>query len=400
MENSYINLNNGAYGTIPRVVLAEKLRLLKLAESNPDRYIRCEMSDRYTESLKLVSNVVNCDWDDLTFCHNTTAGVNAIVRSITAPEFTSNQKKRKILYFSTIYGAVENTLLFYAKLNNFDLIKVNLFSTFDSEGKVEFDNEKIARALKDRLEKEKGHIFLCVFDWISSVPGFLFPIKSLVHVAHSYDSLVLIDAAHSIGQIKVDLNDLNPDFLVTNLHKWMHCPRGSALLYARKELKNSIYPNVISFGFSKKDKTFQDQFGYVGTEDQINYFCTSKAIEFRNWLGGEEKIINYTHNLAIQGGKLLAKKFTTYYFGADDQIASMVNVKLPKCNKTINDVYMAGFLKFMLHKHRVCFTPFKLNEEWFIRLSAQVFNCLNDFEIVGDLILKEINSLENGESKL
>lgn len=60
---------------------------------------------------------------------------------------------------------------------------------------------------------------------------------------------LLVDGAHSIGQVPLDLAALGPDYLVTNVHKWMFGPKGSALLYVNKKHSKNVHPLVISHGY-------------------------------------------------------------------------------------------------------------------------------------------------------
>lgn len=54
---------------------------------------------------------------------------------------------------------------------------------------------------------------------------------------------------------------------------------------------------------------------------------SASALAFRNWLGGERVINTYCHNLAMQGGQLLAKILGTTVLGCDgDQAVNMVSI--------------------------------------------------------------------------
>lgn len=90
-------------------------------------------------------------------------------------------------------------------------------------------------------------------------PSVVYPWEQVVALAHEYDVLSLVDAAHSIGQHHIDLKKADPDFFVSNTHKWlMRCvdgpcgrirshysQRSTALLYVPKRnqrLIRSSYP--------------------------------------------------------------------------------------------------------------------------------------------------------------
>lgn len=73
--------------------------------------------------------------------------------------------------------------------------------------------------------------------------------------------LVLIDGAHSLGQLALDIKQLDVDVYVTNCHKWFCNTRGSALMYVRRELQPQIRPLSVSWGH---DRGFVAEFAWAG----------------------------------------------------------------------------------------------------------------------------------------
>lgn len=63
-----------------------------------------------------------------------------------------------------------------------------------------------------------------------------------------------------------------------------------------------------------------------GTIDFVPYLSVRAALEFRHWVGGEEKINAYCHSLALKGGKRLAELLGTSVMDEDgDMTANMVH---------------------------------------------------------------------------
>ena len=72
---------------------------------------------------------------------------------------------------------------------------------------------------------------------------------------------MLIDGAHALGQISLDMKDYNADFYVGNGHKWLYSPKGSAVLYVKKDVQPLIEPTTISWeGSSVYPSHFQKAF--------------------------------------------------------------------------------------------------------------------------------------------
>lgn len=76
---------------------------------------------------------------------------------------------------------------------------------------------------------------------VSNVLGTINPVAELGKLAHEVGALVLIDAAQSVPRMKIDVNELDCDFLVASGHKMLG-PTGIGFLYAKEELLNSLPP--------------------------------------------------------------------------------------------------------------------------------------------------------------
>lgn len=64
---------------------------------------------------------------------------------------------------------------------------------------------------------------------------------------------------------------------------------------------------------------FVTSFEWTGTIDLSNFLSTDVAIDFRNWIGGEEKIMAYCNNMAKEGGRLVAKILGTETMEVSDE---------------------------------------------------------------------------------
>lgn len=76
---------------------------------------------------------------------------------------------------------------------------------------------------------------------ISNVLGLVNPIKSIVDIAHSKGSRVLVDGAQGVVHNKLNISDLNCDFYAFSGHK-MYAAPGTGVLYAKKELLEAMPP--------------------------------------------------------------------------------------------------------------------------------------------------------------
>lgn len=180
---------------------------------------------------------------------------------------------------------------------------------------------------------------LALIDAITSKPGCRLPWQRLVDVCRKNHVLSLVDAAQEIGHQKVDLTEAQPDFWVSNCHKWLYTQRGCAVMYVSKEnqklFKSSMpigpYYNAPDVTGSGRGSTFATMHSWSGTIDLSPYLSVNAALDYRVSIGGEARINQYCCNLAIQSGKALAELWGTSLLdnGAYELTSNMVNVELP-----------------------------------------------------------------------
>ena len=72
------------------------------------------------------------------------------------------------------------------------------------------------------------------------------PVKELAALARSKGILTVVDGAHPLGMMKLDLHDLGADFYAMSPHKWLDAPTGTGLLYARRESQERLWPTVVT----------------------------------------------------------------------------------------------------------------------------------------------------------
>lgn len=126
--------------------------------------------------------------------------------------------------------------------------------------------------------------------YVSNSLGTINPIREIIELAHAIDVPVLVDAAQAIQHIKVDVQELDVDFLVFSGHK-MYAPTGVGVLYGKENLLNAM-PPYQGGGDMIKDVTFEKTtynelpFKFeAGTPNIEAGICLANAIDYINEVG-------------------------------------------------------------------------------------------------------------------
>jgi cysteine desulfurase/selenocysteine lyase len=117
----------------------------------------------------------------------------------------------------------------------------------DDDGQILID--EYAKLLNPRTK-------LVAFTQVSNALGTITPAKQMIEMAHSAGATVLLDGAQSVSHMRVDMQQLNPDFFVFSGHK-VFGPTGIGVLYGREALLNDM-PPWQGGGNMIKDVTFEN----------------------------------------------------------------------------------------------------------------------------------------------
>ncbi|THH11024.1 hypothetical protein EW145_g930 [Phellinidium pouzarii] len=362
-EPTYINLNNGSYGSLPLPVLEACERLSREIEANPDRYMRSTYLSPLKTVRARVAKLVNAEIDECVIVPNATHGVNTVLRN-----FDWNQGdvivKSKYISDSPPHPQQNDLTM------NFPTTASDILERF--------------RAHLKGTPRQHGCKIVAVIDSIVSVPGALLPWKEMVEICKDEGVLSVIDAAHSIGQeTHIDLKKADPDFWISNCHKWLYAKRGCAVLYVPKRNQHLIKTTLPTSAFyvspvdppgGPEAPNFVVQFQWTGTRDLVPYLSVIKALDFREWLGGEEKINEYCHNLALTGGKRLAEILGTSVIDENGEFtANMVNVEVPLAVNGSIETNLR-LRESLSNDWNISAQTYYHNGRWWVRCSAQIYN--------------------------
>jgi len=330
LAEGYFNLNHGSFGATPRPVMEAQRRYQEQMEARPDQWFRDDYFMCVNEAREAIAKYVKApSTDDIVLVENASGGVNAVLRSMVWKEGDV------VLFLSSAYPMVKNTAAWLGESNPSVQVKeVQLGSDWPATG-----GQAVLKPLREALAENKGKTKLVIVSHITSVPAVILPVEDIVRMCRlsgvaGGDVQVLVDGAHALGQVPIDLVGLgDPDYYISNGHKWLFSPKGSAFLYVRsvRQLSLSPEPNVIS---SSGKKDFVGRFSYTGSRDYTAFCAIKEAFKFRHHVG-DEKIYEYTAGLARWAAKMLSRTWGTRVLVPLESQAFMINVQLPTNSTTV-----------------------------------------------------------------
>lgn len=421
-QEGYLNLNHGSFGTYPKSVREELRRFQDASEARPDSFIRYEYSSLLDKSREAMGKLLNAPTNSLVFVPNATTGINTVLRNLVF------QPGEHILYFATIYGACERTVSYITETTPAKSVKIAYTYPVEDDWLVDAFKAKVKE-----VKAAGGSVKIAIFDTIVSMPGVRMPFEKLTQACKELGVLSCIDGAHGVGHVKLDLGSLDPDFFVSNCHKWLHVPRGCAIFYVpqrnqpfmRSTLPTShgFMPAAGNIGSPFAKSAFVDSsrsaytanFEFVGTIDNSPYLCIPAALAWRENLGGEEVILKYCQTLARSGAKLVASELgsevlenSTGTLGGE---CCLSNIRLPislagakehAAKAGIDEADVGSLVrdwvsKTLIDDYGTFIQSLFYGGAWWARLSGQVYLEMSDMEWAAKTLKDICGRVDRGE---
>jgi selenocysteine lyase/cysteine desulfurase len=223
---------------------------------------------------------LHCDRDELALVRNATEGNNTVCNGLDL------QAGDEVLLTDQEHAGgrccwEQKAARFGIKLNY-----VNLPCPPASAGEIV---ELFAKALTAKTR-------VVAFSHITTVTGLILPVKEICRLAHARGALAHVDGAHAIGQVPLDLHDLECDSYATSPHKWLLAPKGTGLLYVRGELHRRLWANIASVDWHNYERKAY-RFSNLGTSNLSIMVGLRAALAFFHTIG-PERIYKRIHELA------------------------------------------------------------------------------------------------------
>ena len=110
--------------------------------------------------------------------------------------------------------------------------------------------------------------------------------KAVCDLARAKGIETIVDGAHSFAQFDFKQKDLGCDYFGTSLHKWLYAPKGTGMLYVKRDKIEKIWPMMAA---ESKQATDIRKFEEIGTHSAALRLAIGEALVFHNGIGGKRK---------------------------------------------------------------------------------------------------------------
>ena len=285
-------LDSGATTQKPEQVIGTIENYYKTANANVHRgaySLSVEATAQYEQAREKVAKFINSPFtEQVIFSKNATESLNLIAYSYGM----ENLKKDDEIVLSIMEH--HSNLVPWQKVAKTTGAKLNYMYINDE---FEISDEEIENKITDKTK-------IVGITHVSNVLGTINNIQKIIKQAHKKGAIVIVDASQSIPHMKIDVQDMDCDFLVFSGHK-MLAPLGIGVLYGRKKLLNEMTPFLMGGDMieyvHEQDTTFAplpNKFE-AGTQNIEGVIGLASAIEYIENIGYEkiaqieEEVVSY-----------------------------------------------------------------------------------------------------------
>ena len=230
LENRNIAyLDSGATTQKPKEVIEAIEKYYENSNANPHRgaySLSIEATEQYENTRTKIAEFINAKHrEEIIFSKNATESLNLIAYSYGM----DNLKKDDEVVISIMEH--HSNLVPWQKVTKTTGSKLNYMYINDN---YEISDEEIESKITDKTK-------IVGITHVSNVLGTINNVKKIIKYAHKKGAVVIVDASQSIPHMKIDVQDLDADFLVFSGHK-MLAPLGIGVLYGKREILNNMTP--------------------------------------------------------------------------------------------------------------------------------------------------------------
>lgn len=222
-------LDSGATTQKPIEVINAVKNFYEKQNANPHRgaySLSMEATQNYENTRDKIAQFINAKHtEEIIFSKNATEALNLISYSYGM----ENLKKDDEIVLSIMEH--HSNLVPWQKISKVTGSQLNYMYINDD---FELSEEEMEKKITDKTK-------IVGITHVSNVLGTINPVKKIIELAHKKGAIVVIDASQSIPHMKIDVQELDADFLVFSGHK-MLAPLGIGVLYGKRDLLNQMNP--------------------------------------------------------------------------------------------------------------------------------------------------------------
>lgn len=350
-----INLNNGGVSPSPRIVTEALVRYIWQQE-DATAYTMWQILEPQSETIRTgLAEMFGCDREEIAITRNASESLEVLLMGM---DFKSGDE---ILTTTQDYPRLLTTLRQREKREGLVLKLVQIPIPPKNLAEI---TAAFAKGITTRTR-------LILMAHQVNITGQITPVKAVCEMARAKGIETIVDGAHSFAQFDFQQKDLGCDYFGTSLHKWLYAPKGTGLLFIKRDKIAKIWPLMAA---ESKQANDIRKFEEIGTHSAAPKLAIGEALLFHNGIGGKRKEarLRYLSRYWMNRLKDVPKvRFNTSF--DPQQSCAIANVDIAGVNPSAIGSYL-------FDKHRIFTTPIIHEEFQGLRITPNVYTTLGELD--------------------
>jgi isopenicillin-N epimerase len=350
-----INLNNGGVSPSPRIVTEALVRYLWQQE-DATAYTMWQILEPQSETIRTgLADAFGCDREEVAITRNASDSLEAVLFGLDL------KPGDEILTTTQDYPRMLTTLRQRERRDRIvlKLVKIPVPPKDPSEITAAYEAGFTPRTR------------VVLVSHMINLTGQITPVRDICELARRRGAESVVDGAHSFAQFRFKRDDLNCDYFGTSLHKWLHAPKGTGMLYVKKEKIKNVWP---LFAAEKTQDADIRKFEETGTRSAAQRLAIGEALLFHQGVGPERKEARLRLLARHWMNQLKGEPNVRFNTSFDDrQSCALANVE-------VSGTDPVAVCDHLFRRHKIFATPIVHDEFKGVRITPSVYTTLKELD--------------------
>jgi len=350
-----VNLNNGGVSPSPRIVTEALVRYLWQQE-DATAYTMWQILEPQSETIRTgLADLFGCDREEVAITRNTSDSLEALLFGF------GLKPGDEVLTTTQDYPRMLTTLRQRERRDRIvlKLVRVPVPPKDPSEITAAYEAGMTPRTR------------LVLVSHMINLTGQITPVRDICEMARRRGAETIVDGAHSFAQFRFKRDDLACDYFGTSLHKWLHAPKGTGMLYVRRDKIKNIWPLLAA---EKAQDADIRKFEETGTRSAAQRLAIGEALLFHQGVGAERKEARLRFLARHWMNQLKGKPKVRFNTSFDDrQSCALANVHIEGTDPV-------ALCEHLFARHKIFATPIVHEEFKGVRITPSVYTTLKELD--------------------
>lgn len=273
-----LNLENGYWGLMAEPVRQDYIAKTDKVNRENSIYARTQFGRDADDARKMLAAAVGAAPEEIAFTRGATEALHLLIGG-----YNKLSPGDTVLYADLDYDSMQYAMNWLKERRGVNVVKFSIPEPATRAAVLQTYQQALA-------DNPKAALLLLTH--VSHRTGLVMPVAEIAALARARGVDVILDAAHSWGQIDFKIEQLGVDFVGFNLHKWIGAPLGVGFMYIAKSRLSDIDRAMADEDWPANDIRSRV---HTGTTNFASILTLPTALALHQQIGPNAKALRLSH---------------------------------------------------------------------------------------------------------